>query len=145
MQRVRDCAVSAEGSTTGSIDNGLLVYLGVEVEDTDKDLEYLADKVLNLRIFEDDHGKMNRSAMDLGMEILVVSQFTLCADVRKGRRPSYSRAADPELAERCYRAFIDEIGAAGLRVQEGKFQAMMTVTYSNMGPVTMLLDSRKRF
>ena len=144
VQRVRDCSVTVDRSITGAIGEGLLVYLGVEQEDSETDTSYMCDKIVNLRIFSDSDGKMNLSALDERAEILVVSQFTLCADVRKGRRPSYAKAAEPDLARALYERFISEVGRTGLTVAQGQFGAMMDVTYTNRGPVTILLDSKKR-
>jgi D-tyrosyl-tRNA(Tyr) deacylase len=129
----------------GSIRRGLLVYLGVASDDDEADADYLADKIAGLRIFEDEAGKMNRSVLDQQLEALVVSQFTLCADTRKGRRPSYNNAAQPEQAVRLYERFMDTLRANGLRIAQGEFQARMDVAYVNEGPVTILLDSKKQF
>jgi D-tyrosyl-tRNA(Tyr) deacylase len=145
VQRVQDCAVSVEGRVTGRIETGLLVYLGVGQEDTEEDLAYIADKVAHLRIFPDANGKMNLSASDLGLSILVVSQFTLYGDARNGRRPSYSSAAEPQKARQLYAQLIQELRSRGFAVEEGEFAASMEVRYSNVGPVTILLDSRKLF
>jgi D-tyrosyl-tRNA(Tyr) deacylase len=130
---------------SGEINDGLLVYLGVCIGDDNSDAQYLAEKTANLRIFADGSGKMNLSAIDLGKDILVVSQFTLCADVRKGRRPSYVHAAEPELAVRLYEHFISCLLDIGISVETGVFGGMMDVTYTNRGPVTILLDSDKVF
>ena len=146
VQRVGKCSVRVEGRTVGAIDRGLLVYLGVEAEDSGEDAEYLAGKVLGLRIFPDGERKMNLSVTEVpGSGILVVSQFTLCADVRRGRRPSYSRAAGPGKAEELYRLFSEKLKPSGLPIAEGVFQAHMEVDYINDGPVTILLDSKKLF
>jgi D-tyrosyl-tRNA(Tyr) deacylase len=145
VQRVRDCAVSVEGRVTGRLEKGLLVYLGVGQEDGEEDLAYIADKVAHLRIFPDAQGKMNLSAGELGLGILVVSQFTLYGDARNGRRPSYSSAAEPEKARGLYRGLIRELRGRGFTVAEGEFAASMEVGYCNVGPVTILLDSRKLF
>jgi D-tyrosyl-tRNA(Tyr) deacylase len=145
VQRVRDCSVSVEGRVTGRIEKGLLVYLGVGQEDSEEDLAYIADKVAYLRIFPDDHGKMNLSVSDLGLSLLVVSQFTLYGDARNGRRPSYSSAAEPQKARELYGRLIQELRSRGFTVEEGEFAASMEVRYSNVGPVTILLDSRKLF
>ncbi len=145
VQRVLACSVVVADEVVGKIDAGLLVYLGVEGDDDERDVRYLADKVINLRIFEDGEGKMNLSVGELGQEILVVSQFTLQADVRKGRRPSYNRAAPPEEAERLYQAFLDELAGRGISPASGRFGAHMEVRYTNDGPVTILLDSKKSF
>jgi D-tyrosyl-tRNA(Tyr) deacylase len=145
IQRVEDCSVTAEGRVTGRIDKGLLVYLGVGQEDGEEDLAYIADKVAHLRIFPDSQGKMNLSVTDLGLSILVVSQFTLYGDARNGRRPSYSSAAEPEKARELYLRLIRELRTRGFTVGEGEFAASMIVSYSNVGPITILLDSRKLF
>ena len=145
VQRVEDCSVTVEGRETGRIDRGLLVYLGVAKEDTEKDLAYIADKVAHLRIFPDAQGKMNLSVSDLGLPLLVVSQFTLFGDARNGRRPSYSSAAEPQKARSLYQRLIQELRSRGFAVEEGEFAASMEVKYINVGPVTILLDSQKLF
>ena len=145
VQRVRDCSVKVKGEILGLIERGLLVYLGVERGDDESDISYLAEKIINLRIIGDAEGKMNLSVLDMNQSLLVISQFTLCADTRKGRRPSYIHAADPVEAEELYRRFIVEVGRFGLKVEAGKFRAMMDVKYINEGPVTILLDSKKHF
>jgi D-tyrosyl-tRNA(Tyr) deacylase len=134
-----------EEREVGRIGRGLLVYLGVEREDEEQDLDYIAEKVSGLRIFEDQAGKMNLSVGDVAGEILVVSQFTICADTRKGKRPSYNPAAPPELGKALYERFVEELRSKGYRVATGEFGAVMEVDYINAGPVTILLDSRKRF
>lgn len=134
-----------EGALVGRIGRGLLVLLGVGQGDTEKDAEYLAEKTLNLRIFPDEAGQMNRSVIDVGGGILVVSQFTLYGDVRRGRRPGYSDAAAPEEANRLYEHFVARLRPSGLAVETGIFRAMMEVALVNEGPVTLLLDSRKGF
>ncbi|BCO10570.1 D-aminoacyl-tRNA deacylase [Desulfolithobacter dissulfuricans] len=145
LQRVKQARVTVDGRETGAIGAGLLVLLGVHRDDTPKDVTWMADKVVNLRIFEDEQGRMNRSVIDIAGEILVVSQFTLLGDCRKGRRPSWSHAAPPEMADRLYRDFVRAIEARGIRTATGEFQAMMEVSLVNSGPVTMLLDSHKIF
>lgn len=145
VQRVSRASVSVGGETVGAIGAGLLVLLGVSKDDAEADAAYLADKTAGLRILEDESGKMNRSAEDAGAEILVVSQFTLYADARRGRRPSFEAAARPERAEALYRLYIRRLRGKGLTVAAGKFQAMMDVELTNRGPVTILLDSAKRF
>lgn len=145
IQRVKSASVTVEGEVVSEIQVGLLVFLGVAQEDTAADVEYMASKVANLRIFEDDEGRMNLSILDIGGEALVVSQFTLCGDCRKGRRPSFIAAARPEKADPLYQAFMDEISRLGVPVKAGIFQAMMEVELINDGPVTMMLDSNKLF
>lgn len=145
VQRVKSAGVQVNGAYTGRIGSGYLVFLGVEQGDTDQDLAYLADKILHLRIFEDDGGRLNRSILDIGGSVLLVSQFTLLGDCRRGRRPSFSQAAPPETAQRLYEAFGARLKAQGLTVAYGVFQAHMDVELVNDGPVTLLLDSRKAF
>lgn len=145
VQRVDSAAVEVEGAMVGSVGKGLLVLLGVEKEDTDRDLEYLLDKVAGLRIFEDEQGKMNLSVADVGGGLLVVSQFTLYGDCRKGKRPSFDKAAGAEMANAYYEKFVADARAKGLSVGTGKFQAHMLVSLVNNGPVTILLDSKKNF
>ena len=145
VQRVKSADVTVENISIGSIGPGLLVYLGIAAGDTEADSTYLAEKVVNLRIMPDHAGRMNLSVLDISAEILVVSQFTLMADVRKGRRPSYNMAETPEKAQRYYNLFIDNLLRYNLTVATGKFQAMMDVSYINEGPVTILIDSRKDF
>jgi D-tyrosyl-tRNA(Tyr) deacylase len=140
LQRVSRAAVRVDGQTVGAIERGLLVLLGVERGDDDSDLQYFADKTAELRIFPDAEGKMNRSVEDVSGGVLVVSQFTLASATRKGRRPSYSRAADPALAEAMYERFMGRLRDRGLQVASGVFQAMMEVELVNDGPVTILLD-----
>lgn len=145
VQRVTECAVSVDGEVTGRIAGGLLVYVGFETEDEAADIRYLAEKIVNLRIFLDEAGKMNRSLLEVGGELLVVSQFTLHADVRRGRRPYYGKAAAPERAERLYHSFLDELRERDMPPETGRFGAHMEVSYTNSGPVTILLDSKKQF
>jgi D-tyrosyl-tRNA(Tyr) deacylase len=145
VQRVRDCSVRVEGRLTGSIDAGLLVYLGVGRNDAEREARFIADKIVNLRIFTDPAGKMNLSVLDVKGGILVVSQFTLYGDAREGRRPSYTEAADPGTARALYERVLGFLGESGLTVQAGEFQASMEVAYTNLGPVTILLDSEKKF
>ncbi|MCX7774368.1 MAG: D-aminoacyl-tRNA deacylase [Clostridia bacterium] len=146
IQRVKRAEVRVDGQVTGRIGRGILVLLGVGQGDDRKDLEYLAEKIINLRIFEDAEDKMNLSLLDVKGGILVVSQFTLYGDCRKGKRPSYSDAARPEEAKRFYEDFIAYICEKyALDVQTGVFQAMMDVDFINDGPVTLLLDSKKNF
>ena len=145
MQRVSRARVSDEGETRGEIRRGILVLLGVSREDTEKEAAYLAEKTLNLRIFDDAEGKMNLSLLDIKGGLLVVSQFTLYGDARKGRRPSYIQAAAPEEANRLYEFFVHEARKQIEQVETGRFQAMMDVEITNDGPVTILLDSAKLF
>ena len=141
LQRVKWAKVSVEGVLVGRIGPGLLVYLGVAQGDGPQDAAYLAEKAAFLRIFDDPEGKMNRSVQDVQGEVLAVSQFTLLADSRKGRRPSYSHAAKPESAKLLYQYFIDQIRSRGISCEEGVFQAYMEVEYINDGPVTIILES----
>jgi len=145
VQRVSRAKVTVGEEITGEIGKGLLVLLGVSVRDTEKDANYLVDKILNLRIFEDAEEKMNLSLLDIKGELLVVSQFTLYGDVTRGRRPSFIEAAPPERANHLYKVFVAEAGQQVESVQTGRFQAMMDVELVNDGPVTILLDSEKRF
>ncbi|SRR5258708_3504788 len=145
IQRVTRCRVQVEGKVVGEIGPGLLVLLGVGQADTAAAADYLAEKILGLRIFEDAEGKMNLSVQDKRGEMLVVSQFTLYGDVRRGKRPSFDAAARAEEAKRLYEYFVERIRAAGLRCETGQFQAMMDVELMNQGPVTILLDSEKTF
>ena len=142
VQRVSEAAVTAGGDTVGRIGPGLLVLLGVGHGDQPGDGDYLADKIVNLRIFEDASGKMNRSLLDEGGGMLVVSQFTLLGDCRKGRRPSFTGAAAPETAEALYRGFVESVKRCGVAVATGRFGAMMAVHLVNNGPVTLILESR---
>ncbi len=145
LQRVSRASVSVAGEVVGQIGRGILVLLGVEPDDTDEDARQLADRTIVLRIFDDTDGKMNLSLEEIGGSLLVVSQFTLLGDCRKGRRPSFIGAAPPELAEKLYNTFIGVAGSRGIPVATGRFRAMMDVELVNDGPVTLLLDSRKRF
>ena len=144
VQRVLNASVAIGGTVKGEIGKGYLVLLGIEENDTEKDLDYIAEKLLGLRVFEDEAGKMNRSALDAGGSILLVSQFTLYGDARKGRRPSFIRAAKPEKAIPLYEAMIARLRAA-LPVETGEFGADMQVSLINDGPVTILLDSERTF
>ena len=145
VQRVIKSFVVVNDEIVGEIGRGLLVFLGVGKGDTLKDIKYIGDKIVNLRIFEDKEGKFNLSLLDIEGELLVVSQFTLYGDVRKGRRPSFVEAALPEDAVRIYEEFIEYIGEYGLKVETGRFQEHMIVNIENDGPVTILLDSKKLF
>jgi D-aminoacyl-tRNA deacylase len=145
VQRVKESRVDIAGETVGAIEHGLLVFLGVGEEDSEKDAEYLADKIINLRIFPDENDLMNLSLLDGGGSILVVSQFTLWGDCRKGRRPSFAKAARPERAKELYEHCINLLKERGLTVATGRFQEMMDVHLINDGPVTLLLDSAKIF
>lgn len=145
VQRVSKASVSIDGEVTGSIGNGLLVLLGVAMADTEKDADYVLEKTLNLRIFEDAEGKMNVSLIDARNDLLVVSQFTLYGDTRRGRRPSFIDAAPPVRANRLYEYFVAEARKQVRKVAVGKFQAMMDVQLTNSGPVTILIDSQKTF
>ena len=145
VQRVGRCRVSVAGNIAGEIGPGLLVLLGVGKADNEAAADYLAEKILGLRIFEDDQQKMNISVQDKRGDVLVVSQFTLYGDVRRGKRPSFDAAERPEEAKRLYEYFVGKIRSAGLRCETGVFQAMMDVELVNQGPVTVLLDSEKAF
>lgn len=145
VQRVKGAKVEVDGRNTGEITHGLLIFLGVGEDDTEKDCDYLANKIAHLRIFSDDEGLMNLSLIDIEGAALVVSQFTLCGDCRKGRRPSFAKAARPEIARELYENFIGLLRGFGLRVATGEFQEMMDVHLVNDGPVTLLLDSSKLF
>ncbi|WP_138296110.1 MULTISPECIES: D-aminoacyl-tRNA deacylase [unclassified Clostridium] len=145
IQRVARAKVETGGQTLGAIGKGLLILLGVEKGDTLKDGEYLCDKIVNLRIFEDEAGKMNLSLLDIGGEALMISQFTLLGDARHGRRPGFTDAELPEKAEPLYEAALQRLAGYGLRVQKGRFGADMQVELVNDGPVTLLLDSKKKF
>ena len=145
VQRVKESAVCVAGREVGRIGAGFLVFLGVAADDGDEDLDYLVSKIVHLRAFEDADGKMNRGLQDAGGEMLVVSQFTLLADCRRGRRPSFTDAAPPDSAQNYYNEFIARVQQHGIRVATGIFQAQMEVSIVNDGPVTFLLDSRKLF
>jgi D-aminoacyl-tRNA deacylase len=143
IQRVKQAGVMVDKTLVSGIGPGILVLLGVQAGDTQKDADYLVEKIIYLRIFEDDQGKMNRSVKDLGLELLVVSQFTLLGDCRKGRRPSFTRAAPPDLAEALYTCFIEKAKAAGIPTAAGQFQKEMAVSLVNHGPVTLMIDTRQ--
>ena len=144
VQRVSESSVSVGSRVAGKIGQGLLVLLGVARGDELPAADYLAEKIANLRIFEDDNGKMNRSRMDIQGDMLVVSQFTLLGDCRKGRRPSFIQAAPPEIGDRLYQQFVEAVRSKGLHVETGEFQAMMAVSLINDGPVTLVLESPVR-
>jgi D-tyrosyl-tRNA(Tyr) deacylase len=141
VQRVSEASVRVETDVVGRIGRGLLVLLGVSTTDTEKDVDYLSEKIAHLRIFEDPDGKLNRSLLEVGGEMLVVSQFTLLGDCRKGRRPSFTAAAEPGHAARLYEHFVRQTARRGVPVQTGRFQALMAVSLVNDGPVTLVLDS----
>lgn len=143
IQRVRRASVTINGAVHGEIGRGMVVLLGIHGNDTLTDLQWLAEKVVNLRIFDDEQGKMNLSLADIDAAMLIISQFTLYGDCRKGRRPGFSSAAPPEIAEPLYRRFIEEIKNKHVKVATGIFQAAMDVELVNEGPVTLLLDSEK--
>ena len=145
VQRVTEASVTVNGETVGAVGPGLMVLIGVSTEDTDADLKYMADKVPNLRIFDDENGVMNRSVIDAGGSILAVSQFTLYGDARGGRRPSYIRAAKPDEANAMYERLVAAWRAKGIHVETGRFRTEMKVSLVNDGPVTILIDSEKAF
>ena len=145
IQRVKEASVQVENQEVGSIGHGILVLLGVGKVDEPGDAIYMAEKVVHLRIFADEQGKMNRSLLDMGGGLLAVSQFTLWGDCRKGRRPSFITAAEPNRAEELYGAFVQHAESLGVTVATGRFQEMMEVSLVNDGPVTLLLDSKKAF
>ncbi|SES97105.1 D-aminoacyl-tRNA deacylase [Anaerobranca gottschalkii] len=145
IQRVSRASVTVDGDKISEIGKGFLVLLGVGQDDGEGDISYIVDKITNLRVFEDENEKMNLSLKDIGGELLVVSQFTLYGDCRKGRRPSFSSAANPEEANRLYLEVCDRLRTQGFAVKQGKFAAMMDVELVNDGPVTILLDSKKNF
>ncbi|MCK5541823.1 MAG: D-tyrosyl-tRNA(Tyr) deacylase [Desulfobacterales bacterium] len=141
VQRVSKANVKVEGAIIGDIMTGLVVLLGIGHNDKEKDADFLADKIVNLRIFEDNNGKMNESLMDVKGDMLVISQFTLMGDCSKGRRPSFVKAASPDMANNLYQYFISQTKAKGVKTETGKFQALMDVSLINNGPVTILLDT----
>ena len=143
IQRVKQAKVEVKGELTGEIGRGLLIFIGVEKKDTEADVDFLVEKVVHLRIFEDSPGKMNLSSLEVQAEFLVVSQFTLLGNCQKGRRPSFDRAAEPQVGEKLYQRFVDQLKAQNVKkVATGQFRAMMDVSLINDGPVTFVLDSR---
>ena len=142
VQRVKSSAVTVDNETIGTIGNGLLVFLGIAKTDNSNDAGYLAEKITNLRIFEDENRKMNRSLLDVGGEMLIISQFTLVGDCTKGRRPSFINAAAPDLANELYEQFVDKVIESGVSVETGQFRAFMDVSSINHGPVTFIVESR---
>ena len=145
VQRVSASSVSVDSEVVGKIDKGLMVLLGVTHDDTQEDVKYLVEKISNLRIFEDDQDKMNLSLLDVGGELLAISQFTLYGDCRKGRRPNFTQAAKPDIANDLYEKFVGQAKVLGINVQTGSFGAHMIVDIVNDGPVTMIIDSKKNF
>lgn len=145
LQRVTAASVSISGNEVGRIGRGLVVFIGVAAGDSQRDVDYLVQKTVNLRIFSDRSGKFNLSALDIGGELLLVSQFTLLADTRKGRRPSFTDAAPPDKAEKLFDEFVRQARVAGLKIETGRFQQYMQVEIYNDGPVTIMLDSRDKF
>ena len=145
LQRVTEASVSVAGEVVGRIGQGLVDFVGVADGDTEKDAQYLAQKTVNLRIFADEAGKFNLSALEIKGELLLVSQFTLLADTKKGRRPNFIQAAPPDKAEELFERFVEQARASGLKVETGRFQQYMQVEIHNDGPVTILLDSRDKF
>ena len=145
IQRVTQARVTVDNNIVGSIGNGLVVLVGVSKSDTENDAAYLSDKLLGLRIFSDENGKMNRNILDVNGSLLIISQFTLYGDCRKGRRPSFDAAAPPDQALALYNYFVESARRGPVPVETGIFQAMMDIELTNQGPVTFILDSRKRF
>ena len=145
VQRVKSANVQIDGQLVAEIDSGLLIFLGISIDDQQSDIDYLIRKVANLRIFRDDDLRMNKSLLDVGGKALVVSQFTLYGDCRKGRRPNFSQAAKPEKAHQLYQVYVNQLLQLGVDVKTGVFQATMEVELTNDGPITILLDSKKLF
>ncbi len=145
VQRAKSSSITVDGQTVGSIDKGMVVLLGVEEHDTDKDASFMAKKLAKLRIYPDEEGKLNRSIQDDGGQVLLISQFTLLGDARKGNRPSFIKAAGPDEADRLYKQVKEDLESFDLRVETGKFRCDMQVSLVNDGPVTILLDTKKQF
>jgi D-tyrosyl-tRNA(Tyr) deacylase len=145
VQRATSARVEIDGATVGSIGRGLVAFIGAEQGDTERDVEHLADKLAGLRVFEDEHGKMSRSALDEAAAVLAISQFTVFGDVRRGKRPSFDRAMAPVQAERLFNLCVEALRGRGVHTETGRFRAMMRVLVDNDGPVTILIDSRKAF
>ena len=145
VQRVKSANVQIDGQLVAEIESGLLIFLGISIDDQQPDIDYLIRKIANLRIFRDDDLRMNKSLLDVGGQALVVSQFTLYGDCRKGRRPNFSQAAKPEKAHQLYQVFVNQLLQLGVDVKTGVFQATMEVELTNDGPITILLDSKKLF
>jgi D-aminoacyl-tRNA deacylase len=145
LQRVKEASVIINNELVGKIGNGLTVFIGVAIGDTEEDVQYLIKKIIELRIFADDNSKFNLSLTDVKGELLLVSQFTLLANTRKGRRPSFTNAASPEIAETLFNQFVEQARASGLKVEMGRFQQYMQVEIHNDGPVTIMIDSHERF
>ncbi len=145
LQRVKEASVTVNGELVGNIGKGLTVFVGIAVGDTQEDVQYLIKKIMELRIFADTEGKFNLSVTEIKGELLLVSQFTLLANTRKGRRPSFTDAASPELAEELFNQFVAQVKSSGLKVETGRFQQYMQVEINNDGPVTIMIDSRERF
>ncbi len=144
LQRVSQASVTVNGDKLAAIGKGMVVFIGIKEEDDVKAADYVADKIVNLRVFEDNAGKVNLSARDVNADFLVISQFTLYADCRKGRRPSFVKAAKPDISEPLYAYFVDKLKDSGLRVATGRFGADMLVKIHNQGPVTIMLDSDEK-
>lgn len=144
IQRAKNASVTVEGKTVGQIENGFVVLLGVTHDDKEEDIHYLVNKIIHLRVFEDEDGKMNYSLIDVGGSILSISQFTLYGDTKKGRRPSFTKAAKPEQAKLHYEQFNQQLVNEGIHVETGEFGAMMDVSLTNVGPVTFIIDSKDR-
>ena len=143
VQRVKEASVSVDNTVCGEIQRGILVYIGFDIDDNESDINWMVNKIPYLRIFSDEKGLMNLSVIDLNYDILVISQFTLLGDCKRGRRPSYSRAAKPDVANKMYKKFLELLKESGLKVESGIFQAHMNVTYNNDGPITIIIDSKE--